>query len=310
MDDFSAFWGAVVAAYANTPGVIGYELLNEPWAGDADDNPLLMIPGVADAVNLQPFFNNVTLSIRKAEQVSGSPIRPVFLEPVTWDNMVPAGFTSIVGADQGLAGLSYHYYSAPDIIGAAWQIETRDADAKRLSLVPFLTEFDIDLPSPVNPPYSEMDLRTTLESCDKYGHGYLGWAYQSLWWGNGTLVLPAVKELARPFPLALAGNAASYAFDAVNVVFSLNYTHVASVAAKAPSTVFLSTAFWFPAATTTVTITSNPPGAVTYSLQQVPGAGPSDPPSGTPLPFAYAMLTIQSASGAPSTAQVFVTVSA
>jgi endoglycosylceramidase len=320
--DFSAFWAAVVGAYAAVPGVLGYELLNEPWAGDALRNPLLMVPGVADAVNLQPFYGEVAAAIRAAEAAAGvkSP-RPVFAEPVTWDNFVPAGFTALPGAADGLAGLSVHYYSLPDIIGAGAQIADRAADAARLKAVAFLTEFDLDLPSPVDPPYGADALRATLDDCDAHRVGYLGWAYQSVYTGapgSGQLVTAAVREMARPLPFAVAGTNASWAFNATLQTFDLTYTTVpppaSSPDAGAPTVVFLSTGFWFPAAQLNVAVASAPAGAVTWSLEHVNGT--AVPVAGFPptvpasSPFAYARLVVAPVPGAPPGAVVSVHVDA
>ena len=93
--DFLDFWAAVVTAFAAAPAgsVLGYEILNEPWAGDAVSNPLLLIPGVADNVTLSPFYDAVATAVRAAEAGSGSPTRLIFMEPVTWDETFPAGFS-------------------------------------------------------------------------------------------------------------------------------------------------------------------------------------------------------------------------
>lgn len=320
--DFSAFWAAVVAAFARVPGVLGYELLNEPWAGDVLADPLLLVPGVADSVYLQPFYGAVTAAIRSAEAAAGvaSP-RPVFAEPVTWDNFVPAGFTALPGAAEGLAALSVHYYSLPDIIGAAAQIGDRAADAARLHAVSFLTEFDLDLPSPVDPPYGADALRATLDACDAHRVGYLGWAYQSVYTGapgSGLLVTAAVREMARPLPLAVAGTNASWAFNATLQTFDLTYITAAPPAVSPdplPDTVvFLSTGLWFPVAQLNVAVASSPAGAVTWAVQHVNGtAVPVDgfPPTvPATAPFAYARLVVSPAPGAPPGAVVSVHVDA
>ncbi len=55
-DQFAAFWAAVARVYKPlTHLLVGYELLNEPWAGDVLADPLLLVPGVADKYNLQVF---------------------------------------------------------------------------------------------------------------------------------------------------------------------------------------------------------------------------------------------------------------
>jgi endoglycosylceramidase len=178
MTDYGDFWTAVVAAYARNPtanaGILGLELINEPWAGDIYADPLLLLPGVADKANLQPFYFNISARIRAAETSAGVPHRVIYSEPVTWDNFVNAGFDALPGASEGLSGLSYHFYPLPDVVGALWQVEARANDSHRLGAVGFLTEFDVNLVAPVSLPYTELDLRATLDACDDVGHGYLG----------------------------------------------------------------------------------------------------------------------------------------
>lgn len=325
LTDYSNFWNAIIQAYAlvNPAVVVGYELINEPFAGDVFSNPLLILPSVADKENLQPFYNNVTQSIRAMEHQLNITSRPVFLEPVTWDNMIPAGFDALPGANEGLAGFSYHYYSAPDIIGSAWQIEARAQDAIRLNAVGMLTEFDIGLQNPVNAPYTYLDLRSTLDSCDKYGHGYIGWAWESMWYGNGSFALPQAKELSRPYPFAIAGTNATWNFNATQPnfpVFTLNYVHNSAIGNAGPTEIFISTGLWYPEALLNVSVVSNPPNAVTWSLQKFNGTVAVDytnemnqdiavdttpfpsieqirsqtPPT-PPVPFAYALLFIHTA---------------
>jgi endoglycosylceramidase len=107
--DFGAFWDAVVRAYAGAgalPAVLAYELLNEPWCGDALNNATLLLPGVADAAQLQPFYASVTGAIRAAEAAVGAPPHVVAMEPVTWDEFFPVGFTPGAPWEPGLSMLS------------------------------------------------------------------------------------------------------------------------------------------------------------------------------------------------------------
>lgn len=79
----------------NFPSILHLELINEPFAGDIIKNPLLLIPGVADRWNLQPFYDILNDAIRKD---AGDKDHLVFFEPVTWDEAFwGVGFTAPPG---------------------------------------------------------------------------------------------------------------------------------------------------------------------------------------------------------------------
>ena len=59
-----------------------YEIINEPWAGNYFKNPKLLLPGVAGATNLQPFYDTMAKAIRSVDNDT-----LIFFEPVTWGGM-------------------------------------------------------------------------------------------------------------------------------------------------------------------------------------------------------------------------------
>lgn len=81
------FWKKIAQTFVNETQVIGFDLINEPWAGDTVKDPLLYVPGVADRENLQPVYAKLSESIWEVD-----PDRLVFFSGVTWDDPVPAGF--------------------------------------------------------------------------------------------------------------------------------------------------------------------------------------------------------------------------
>lgn len=60
---FADYWGVLAKELKSVPGIIGFELLNEPWAGGIYADPLLAVPGEADRKNLAPFYDAVVPSI-------------------------------------------------------------------------------------------------------------------------------------------------------------------------------------------------------------------------------------------------------
>ena len=59
--------------------MFSYELINEPWAGNYLKNPTLVLPGIAGATNLQPFYDRIAKAIRSVDDDT-----LIFYEPVTW----------------------------------------------------------------------------------------------------------------------------------------------------------------------------------------------------------------------------------
>ena len=47
--------------------ILGYELINEPFAGNIYEDPRLVLPGVAGAKNLMPLYNKANTAIRSVQ---------------------------------------------------------------------------------------------------------------------------------------------------------------------------------------------------------------------------------------------------
>jgi endoglycosylceramidase len=304
--DFGRFWGAVAGALGQQRGVLGYELLNEPWCGDALADPLLLLPGVADATLLQPFYASATASLRAAEAASGSPARIVLSEPITWSESFPVGFSELPGGPTARA-LAYHYYSAPDIIGYAAQVAARAADASRLGAGGMLTEFDLNLQHPVLSPYTTLDLRGTMDAAEAAGHSWLAWEVTAMQADGGAgLHIPTVRELARPYARAVAGVNATSRFavaaaaspgsgsTALTGNYTLSYQLSGPAAAAGAATeVVVSTGLWWEGAG--LAVAASPPGLLQWQWRHLPGAVSLPGANATSLhatAFAQAVLTV------------------
>jgi hypothetical protein len=204
-------------------------------------------------------------------------------------------------------------------VGPEIQVASRATDALRLGAAGMLTEFDVCLIQPVNQPYGVPQMRATLDACDAAGHGYLGWDVTCLYQGSpaGTLFAPAVREMARPMPLAIAGTHASWAFNATDMdapTFVLRYTHNASVAAASAGTlVYVSTGLWYDVSGLDVAVDSVPAGCVAASVAVTPGQVSLPAANATRLqpetPFSYAVVTVSNAAAPPAACDVTLTVS-
>jgi len=114
LDDLSAFWAYSAEQFKGYGNVLGYEIINEPFAGNIYSDPTLLLPGVAGKKNLARMYEAVAKAIRQHDDR-----HLVFYEPVTW-GMVLDGKITGSGFDQVPGGpgyrnrsvFSYHYYCA------------------------------------------------------------------------------------------------------------------------------------------------------------------------------------------------------
>ena len=193
------------------PSIIGYELINEPFAGDIYTNPLLLVPGIADKLNLEPTYDALQHYIRQADQR-----HIIFFEGVTWD-FFSVGFDNVPGGVnyRNRSVLSYHYYEPPDF-SKKLNFDARKRDLENLKCGGFLTEMFTE-GSPFDSMYELFDL------ADQYKQSWQGWGYKGWTLRPGQPSI-TVQNLTRTYPQAVAGNTKSYSFDKDTHHFSLTYT--------------------------------------------------------------------------------------
>ena len=84
LDDLGNFWAAAALEFANVSSIIGYEIINEPFAGNFYADPLVLLPGVAGSRNLQRMYDSVAARIRQHD-----PRHIIFFEPVRMPRPMP-----------------------------------------------------------------------------------------------------------------------------------------------------------------------------------------------------------------------------
>jgi endoglycosylceramidase len=108
---FFKFWQKTAEHFNDKP-ILGYELINEPWAGDIYTDPALLLPAHAGNKNLLPFYDRLTNAIREKDIN-----HLIFYEPVTWGmifngDILGSGFDHVPGGItyQNASVFSFHYY--------------------------------------------------------------------------------------------------------------------------------------------------------------------------------------------------------
>jgi len=86
-DNFASYWQLIAQRFHTKANVLGYELINEPWWGDAYHSPKQMLPGYAELHSLQPMYQYLHNKIREIDDE-----KIIFWEGLTIDYF-PNGFT-------------------------------------------------------------------------------------------------------------------------------------------------------------------------------------------------------------------------
>jgi endoglycosylceramidase len=222
---------------------------------------------VADKNRLQPAYDVLSEAIRAVDNTT-----LLFFAAVTWDDVIPAGFTAAPGgasqADRSV--FAYHYYSPPQMVDALY-FRTRLHDAQRLSTGAMLTEFER--------PRNDEDMTTdpyfaTVAAADEHLQSWAMWELKTfcketeeslssdsqnaafgscktgygeenyLWDSNGVLNHNTTVKLARTYATAVAGNTSRMHFDPASARFELSYA--LDTRCPMPTTVFLHEALQYP----------------------------------------------------------------
>eukprot|EP00164_Ancoracysta_twista_P002135 GFYU01002818.1.p1 GENE.GFYU01002818.1~~GFYU01002818.1.p1 ORF type:complete len:519 (-),score=171.59 GFYU01002818.1:109-1665(-) len=265
-DAWAHFWKRVAEEYKTSDAVLGYELINEPWAGNIYHDPTLLVPGVADKKNLQPAYEHLQSVLRE-----GDPDAIVFFASVTWDNL-GVGFTdSPGGADyKNKTVFAYHWYNPPNFKQEE-HFKAKRNDMKKLGVAGMVTEFGVassfDEEKDVH-----SSMRKTMDVADDYLQSWITWEYkeytgktgysQSLWSINGTFNEALARVISRTYPQAIAGTAQSFKFVEETSAFELQYLIKSD--ATMPTEIFVHQEYHYPNG---MTVTLEPANVATYEVK-------------------------------------------
>ncbi|CAG8611724.1 1062_t:CDS:10 [Ambispora leptoticha] len=251
LDAFSAQWAYIAQKFKDVDNVLGYEIINEPWAGNVFADPKLFNPKIAENKNIQGLLEKVNTAIRKVDDKS-----VVFYGGVTWDS---ANDLTVPGGDnyKNRSVLSFHYYKPPQLKGVEVQFVKIAENINGTGGGQMLTEFDATWNSGKNIA-SLLDL---IQKADKHLVSWIGWQYKDF----GPLrlsVRPGISDeglvnkdtgeirtemanlFSRTYPESVAGKTQKFFFNDTDGHFYLLYQIDPSI--KAPTVIRAQTLYHYP----------------------------------------------------------------
>ena len=243
-DWYARAWAHVASYFRNDPGVMGYDVFNEPFPGTpyATCFPPLGCP-LTDTLSLKPFMDEVVRAIHKVD-----PHHIAFVEPfVTFDYSAP---TYLGRVGDGAVGFSFHPYClaalnlpVPDTGPVRTFCDTADegrvfANAEQQQAasgeVPLVSEFGATSDT--------AELNSITRMADANRMGWLNWAYcecgdptgagsaESLVYDvhkapvGANVNMGNLRALDVPYPMVVAGTPQSWGFDPTTLAFHLTYS--------------------------------------------------------------------------------------
>jgi len=271
-DGFRDAWVAVAKRWKHQAYSMGYDLMNEPWAG-LEYVECIMPPLGCESHErdeLQPFFEHALKGIRSVD-----PDNIVWFEPqpLISTGAPASGYTAVPGEQQ--LGYSFHYYCPLNTLGNSLQLGLLDglpvgledtcdsfgnatftearAQAEKMQAVELLTEFG-----------ATDDLQVIRDVVAEADENLVGWQYwqyknfndpttesqgsgsQSLFADDTDLTtakLDKLRLLSRSYPQATAGIPLALSFDPDTAAFQYRYT---PRALGVPTEIFIPVALHYP----------------------------------------------------------------
>lgn len=256
---FQAFWREVATTFATSPGVLGYDLVNEPLNGNFFTDIDRLKPGYVDKNSLQPMYKALYDVIRSVD-----PAAIAMYEPAPFPDTYPSNIPMLhgvwpMGSTSGPAGedvahqaLSYHIYSCGfaatncDRLGdlpstacplcdqyASDAVSLRDKDRKRLGGGVFITEFGACSGSKE----CISEISRIADNADSAFHSWAYWQFkfnhdittvsgpiEGFYTNDGDLQQAKVAALSRTYSPAVAGQPQQMKYDSLTGAFRLRYT--------------------------------------------------------------------------------------
>jgi endoglycosylceramidase len=299
-DGFRDAWKAVAAKWKNQTYHMGYDLMNEPWAGQ-EFPACIFLYGVgcpsSDSNEIQPFFEHAIAGIREIDRNNLVWMESQLLAGGTG---YPTGLGPVAGESQ--LGYSFHNYCPLNALFQAAQlglitgslpVDTCESfennvmnqartTAERMGAVELMTEFgasdDLAL------------IRRVTAGADAHLIGWHYWHYKN--WSDPTtqsqasgaqgmfaddadlssVKLDKLRLLERTYPQATAGIPLELSFDPDTAAFNYRYT---PRAATAPTQIYVPVALHYPQGYTvqvTGATVQSAPNAPRLLLANNPGA--------------------------------------
>lgn len=268
---WAAAWRSFANAFKGEAGIVGYELMNEPFAGDVYANPLLFDPAYAGSHNLQPAYDVVAGAIREVDEQT-----VIMYEPVTW-GMIGAprkfasfdsGFSHVPGGKQyaNNSAYSYHYYCRlyspkdpdqpyPALKKAACQdglgpkvFSSVQETINELGGASFLTEWGGVYFTPgIHSAENSSAKEEALWVMDEADRQLQSWTHWDIDWFlsvgpdpggfTGCNVNRCIKDFIRPYAQAIAGMPVRMEYDRSSNVFTLSMQPDGTI--QAPTEIFV-----------------------------------------------------------------------
>jgi endoglycosylceramidase len=285
-DHWATFWTTIASAFKSNPNIIGYELINEPFAGNGFRNPKRFLPGYAGRHNLLPVYDHLVKAIRSIDNDT-----MIFFEPVTWATLFPGsgdwgtGFDIVPGGESEVSRsvLSYHYYcwilqvqNIFDIPYDEWKrivcddILAKNAfqnmvqSQKQIRMGLFLTEFGSCSPDGNSTTINTIECAVLLDLTDQHFQSWMYWDAHFFKQGSGEIDWNLVRYFSRAYPIATAGEPVSLRFDPPSGTFEFSYALNTSI--TAPTEIFLPLSVHYGNNVTNLDIRVLPVGAMKTEL--------------------------------------------
>jgi endoglycosylceramidase len=233
MDRYAAAWAHVATRFADVPGVLGYDLMNEPWPGTHWQTCGRVTTGCkAFDATLTRFSRKTIAAIRAVDEQTLA-----FYEPNTGFNLSAPTHLGKIGDPH--AAMSFHDYcpSAPSVCSGQDDTVLRNAIKRSADTgdATLMTEFGAtDSPAVLKP---------MVQRADRFEMGWMEWHYCACADPTGAddpraqaLVIDPTKPpsganlkrakaaiLTRPYPQAIAGTPQGWALNVRNSHFVLRY---------------------------------------------------------------------------------------